>query len=150
MFAAKMKRILVPVEGMPVDEDSLRVACTQAKRDHAEVVLLYVIEVPRALPLDADLAPEVAQGELVLERLRPLCQQLGCRAQTDLIQARDAGPAIVGEATEHQVELIVMGVPYREKYGSFSVEQRALYVLEHAPCRVLLVREPLKSPVPGS
>jgi nucleotide-binding universal stress UspA family protein len=66
---------------------------------------------------------------------------------TDLLQAREAGPAIVSEAVERQAELIVLGVPYKEKFGGFTVEPRALYVLDHAPCRVLLVREPLKQTV---
>ncbi len=147
MFEAKVKRILVPVEGTSTDHDSVRIACTQTKRERSEVQLLYVIEVRRTLPIDADLGPELAQGEKVLEELQEYAQQLGCRVQTDLLQAREAGPAIVGAAVEHQAELIVMGVPYKEKFGTFVVEQRALYVLEHAPCRVVLVREPLKQAV---
>ena len=147
MFEAKVKRILVPVQGASTDHDSVRVACLQTKRERAEILLLYVIEVRRTLPIDADLGPELALGEGVLEELQHMAQPLGCRVQTGLIQAREAGPAIVGEAVEHQAELIVMGVPYKEKFGAFLVEPRALYVLQHAPCRVVLVREPLKQSV---
>jgi nucleotide-binding universal stress UspA family protein len=148
MFEAKTKRILVPVEGAPTDEESLRIACAQAKRDRSEVVILYVIEVRRALAIDADVGSELEQGERVLEELRRLAQTWGCRAQTDLLQAREAGSAIVNEAVERQVDLIAMGVPYREKFGEFKVEPRALYVLDHAQCRVCLVREPLRNPSP--
>lgn len=147
MFEAKSKRILVPIEGAPTDEESLRIACAQAKRDRAEVLLLYVIEVRRTLPIDADVAPEVEEGERVLEELQRLAQQWGCRVQTDLLQAREAGSAIVNEAVERQADLIAMGVPYKEKFGDFKVEPRALYVLDHAPCRVCLVRAPLKNAV---
>lgn len=144
MFEAKTKRILVPVEGMRTDEESLRVACAQAKRDRSEIVVLYVIEVRRTLPIDADVGKELEQGERVLDELQRLAQQWGCRVQTDLLQAREAGLAIVNEAVERQADLIAMGVPYKEKFGAFQVEPRALYVLDHAPCRVCLVREPLK------
>ncbi len=147
MFEPKMKRILVPIEGTSPDQDALRLACAQAKRDHAEVVVLYVIEVPRNLPIDADVSNELERGERVLEDLLREAQHWGCRVQTDLLQAREAGAAIVGEAVERQVDLIIMGVPYREKFGNFQTEPRALYVLERAPCRVCLVREPLKTPV---
>jgi nucleotide-binding universal stress UspA family protein len=143
MLAAKTKRILVPVEGSRTDEESLRIACAQTKRDHAEIVVLYVIEVRRALAIDAEVGAELGQGERVLEEMKQLARQLGCRVQTDLLQAREAGTAIVNEAVERQVELVVMGVPYKEKFGEFTVEPRALYVLENAPCKVLLVREPL-------
>jgi nucleotide-binding universal stress UspA family protein len=148
MFEVKTKRILVPVEGMHTDEESLRVACAQAKRDHAEIVVLYVIEVRRSMAIDADVGTELERGERVLEELQQLARQLGCRVQTDLLQAREAGSAIVNEAVERQVDLIAMGVPYREKFGGFKVEARALYVLDHAPCRVCLVREPLRNTVP--
>lgn len=148
MFEAKMKRILVPVEGAATDAESVRIASVQAKRDHAEVLILYVIEVRRALPIDAEVSTELDQGERVLEELHRLAQKLGCKAQTDLLQAREAGPAIVNIAIEQQVDLLVMGVPYHEKFGEFKVAPRALYVLEHAPCRVLLARELLK-PAPA-
>ena len=148
MFEAKAKRILVPVEGASTDQESLRLACLQAKRDRAEIVMLYVIEVRRNLPIDADVGDELERGEHVLEDLLQHAQHMGCRVQTDLLQAREAGPAIVGEAVERQIDLIAMGVPYREKFGAFQPEPRALYVLEHAPCRVCLVREPLKSTLP--
>lgn len=147
MFEAKTKRILVPVEGAKIDEESLRIACAQAKRDHAEIVLLYVIEVRRALAIDADVGTELERGEQVLEDLQRSARQLGCRVQTDLLQAREAGSAIVNEAVERQADLIVIGVPYKEKFGEFKVEARALYALDHAQCRVCLVREPLKNPV---
>lgn len=148
MVAAKTRRILVPIAGASIDEASLRVACDQAKRDHSEVTLLYVIEVRLLLPIDVELPTDLARGEKVLEELERQSKPLGCRVQTYLLQAREAGPAIVSEAIANQVDLIVLGVPYREKFGSFTVEPRALYVLEHAPCRVLLLREPLRNPSP--
>ncbi len=147
MIESKTKRILVPVEGARTDVESLRIACAQAKRDRAEILVLYVIEVRRNLPIDADVGSELEQGERVLEELQRLAQQWGCRVQTDLLQAREAGSAIVNEAVERKSDLIAMGVPYKEKFGEFKVEPRALYVLDHAPCRVCLVREPLKSTV---
>jgi nucleotide-binding universal stress UspA family protein len=147
MFEQKLKRVLVPVEGVPSDEDSVRLACSQAKRDKSDIVLLYVIEVKRNLPIDAETGEEQGKGERVLDDLEHLAQQQGIRVQTDLVQAREAGPAIVGAAVERGTDLIIMGVPYREKFGNFNVETRAIHVLENAPCRVCLVRQPLKSAV---
>ncbi len=134
---------------MPVDEDAVSIACAQAKLLRANVVILYVIQVRRSLPLDADMGGEEDQAEEILQRLQQLGQRLGCRVETDLLHARDAGPAVVGEAVQRGAELAVVGVPFKEKFGEFSVEPRAQYVLVNAPCRVLLVREPLKNPVPS-
>lgn len=138
-----LKRILVPVEGASTDNESIVLACTLAKRDKAEILLLYVIQVRRNLPIDAEMIEEVENGENVLERAQRFADKIGCRVDTDLLQAREAGAAIVNEAVEREAQLIVMGVPYRERFGEYNVEPRAQYVLEHAGCRVILTREPL-------
>jgi nucleotide-binding universal stress UspA family protein len=133
----------VPIEGKPTDEESVSLACVLGKRDKSEILLLYVIEVRRNLPLDAEMATEVGRGEEILERVQRFADKAGFRAQTDLLQAREAGSAIVSEAVEREADLVVMGVPYAEKFGEYCVEARAQFVLENAPCRVILTREPL-------
>ncbi|MCG3141033.1 MAG: hypothetical protein HDKAJFGB_02203 [Anaerolineae bacterium] len=139
----KLQRILVPVEGAETDTEGAALACALAKKDKAEVLLLYVIEVRRNLPIDAELSAEVEKGERVLAEAQRFASKIGCNVQTDLLQAREAGPAIVNEAVEREAQLIVMGVPYREQFGEYCVEPRAQFVLEHAECRVILNREPL-------
>lgn len=146
----KIKRILVPVDGAGTDEESVMLACELGKKDKAEVLLLYVIEVRRNLPIDAELAPELEKGEEVLDRVLRHAQKAGCRVSTDLLQAREAGAAIVNEAAERDAQLIVMGVPFYEKYGEYCVKPRAQYVLEHAGCRVILARQPLPAEQPVS
>ncbi len=144
---ARIRRILVPVHGDSTsDEPVLGLAGILGKRDRAEIVILYVIEVPRTLPIDADLGAEVERGEEALEKLEHVAERMGCHVETDVLQAREAGPAIVGEALERQVDVIVMAVPNTERFGAFSVETRALYVLQNAPCRVVLQRDPLNAP----
>jgi nucleotide-binding universal stress UspA family protein len=139
----KLKRILVPVEGAPTDEEAVALACALGKKDKAEVLLLYVIEVRRNLPIDAELTPEIERGEQVLDRIQRFSSKIGCQVQTDLLQAREAGAAIVNEAVERDAQLIVMGVPYHEKFGEYCVEPRAQFVLDHANCRVIVARAPL-------
>jgi nucleotide-binding universal stress UspA family protein len=144
----KIKRIVVPIEGASTDQEGVALACALAKKDKAEVVLLYVIEVRRNLPIDAEMTKEVEHGEQVLEATQRFAHKIGCNVQTDLLQAREAGPAIVNEAVEREAQLIVMGVPYHEQFGNYCVEPRAQFVLEHAQCRVILMREPLPNARP--
>lgn len=133
----------MPVEGAVTDETGVALACALSKKDKAEVLILYVIEVRRNLPIDAELSDEVEKGERVLDHVLQFAHKIGCQVQTDLLQAREAGPAIVNEAVEREVQLIVMGVPYAEQFGDYRVEPRAQFVLEHAQCRVILSREAL-------
>jgi nucleotide-binding universal stress UspA family protein len=144
----KLRRILVPVEGASTDHESIVLACSLAKRDKADILLLYVIEVRRNLPIDAELTEEIERGETVLDKVQRFADKIGCRVTTDLLQAREAGAAIVNEAVEREAQLIVMGVPYHERFGEYCVEPRAQYVLEHAGCRVILARESLPQGMP--
>jgi len=139
----QVRRILVPVNGNSTDEDIVALACGLAKRQRAEVYAMYVIEVDRRLPLDAELSAETSRGEVALERAERQARELGVSLRTELVQARDVGTAIVDEALARQVELIILGIPYRKKFGEFDLGKTAPYVLKHAPCSVWIAREPM-------
>ncbi len=138
----KFTKILAPVEGMPYDDEVLRLAAMVARQDKAALLAIYVIEIQRTLPLEAENAPQIERGELVLQHAEQVAKQNGVRADTDLLQARIAGPALVDEATERGIDLIILGVPYREPRGELLLGNTALYVMKNAPCPVWLCREP--------
>src|SRR5262245_5765573 len=125
------RRILVPVNGNPTDEDVVALACGLAKRQRIEVFAMYVIEVNRKLPLDADVPPEAQKGEDALERAVRQAEGQGVELHTELVQARDVGTAIVDEAMAQRVDLIILGMPYRRLFGEFDLGKTAPYVLKH-------------------
>ena len=133
-------RILVPVNGNPTDDEAVALACEVARRGKAAVYAIYVIEVKRTLPLDVDLPPEAAKGDTVLGRAERVADEFGVELETEILQARDVGTAIVDEALEREVDLIVMGIGYKRKFGEFDMGHTAPYVLKNAPCRVWLAR----------
>ncbi len=137
----KARRILVPVSGSATDSEAVGFACNCAKKAKAEVYAIYVIEVKRALPLDAEIQPEIERGEQVLERAERVAEGADCKIQAELLQAREVGPAIVDEAIERGVDLIVMGLSYKKRFGEFNLGRAVPYVLKHAPCRVWVLRE---------
>ena len=134
-------RILVPVKGNPTDDEAIELACAIARQGRASVHAIHVIEVNRTLPLDAELATEAAQGEQVLSHAEQVAERWTQRLETDLLQARDVGPAIVDEALERDIDLIVLGIGYKKRFGDFDLGKTAPYVLRHAPCRVWLCRQ---------
>ena len=135
-------RILVPVIGREVDKEALQLACGIAKDNKSKVDVVYVIEVKRSLPLDAELEPEIRRAEEVLAQAEDAADKEECQVETDLLQARDFGSAIVDEAMERGSDLILMGIDYRKRFGEFYLESSIAYVLKNAPCRVLLLRQP--------
>ena len=139
----KLERILVAVSGKEVDTEVVKLACDLAKKPKAKVYVVYVIEVKRSLPLDAVIESEIHRAEEVLAHAEDIASDKDYEVETDLIQGRDVGPAIVDEAMEKAVDLILMGFTYKKRFGVFNLGRVIPYVLEEAPCRVLLYREPM-------
>ena len=126
---------------MKSDDEALWLASEVTRECKGKIYVLYVIEVQRNLPLDADVDSENARGEEVLQRMEKLGQKYHCDIEAEILQARDAGPAVVQEAVDREVETIVMAVPYKSRYGVFSLGNTVPYILKNAPCPVLLWRE---------
>lgn len=137
-----LARVLVPVSGETTDAAALSLACEMARKTKARVYAIFVIEVRRVLPLDADLPPEVQKGEDVLLRAEQTAEGLDYSVETELLQAREVGAAIVDEACERGVDLIVMGLPYKRRFGEYTLGDTVPYVLKNAPCAVWICREP--------
>lgn len=136
-----LRSILVPVDGSDAADYALAAACDVAKRAKARVYALHVIEVPRSLALDAEMMVEVQRGDAILERAEQIAGEFGLKVEGDLVQARQAGHAVVDEATERGVDAIVIGVAYHRPYGRFALGGLASYLLEHAPCQVWVIRD---------
>ena len=136
-----VEKILVPVHGNSCDDNALRLASQIAKGTKAKVYALCVIQVKRELPLDAEISDETSRAEQVLHNLETLGKELKCPVEAMLLQARDVGPAIVQEAVEREVDLIVMQMPYKKRFGSFTLGDTVPFILKNAPCQVLVCRE---------
>ena len=139
----KLNRILVATSGDTADEEAVKLACDLAKKSKAAVYVVHIIEVNRSLPLDAVVESDIERAEEILTNAEDIAADNDYEVETDLIQAREAGPAIVDEAMEREVDLILIGVTYKKRFGVFSLGRAIPHVLEEAPCRVLLFRDPV-------
>jgi nucleotide-binding universal stress UspA family protein len=134
----EFNKILVPVSGTKADDEAVRLACRLARKTKGKIWAVYVITVKRALPLDAELNDETSHGEEILDRAASIAEEQEYELETDLLQAREAGPTIIDEAIEHEADLILMGVEYKRSFGQFSLGSVIPYVLRNAPGRVIL------------
>ncbi len=137
----ELHKILVPVIGTEADEEAIGLACRLAKKDKGKILAVYVITVKRSLPLDAEIESEIKKAEGVLDHAEGIADEQDYEVETDILQAREAGPAIVDEAVERDIDLILMGVTYKRRFGQFSLVSVVPYVLKNAPCRVILYHE---------
>ena len=134
-------KILVPVIGTEADDEAVRLACRLTKRNKGKIWAVYVVTVKRTLPLDAEIEPEIKKAEDILDHAESIAEEQDYELETDLLQAREAGPTIVDEAAARQVDLILMGVEYKRRFGQFSLGSVVPYVLKNAPCRVILYHQ---------
>ena len=144
-----LSRVLVPVNGSALDDDVVSLACDLVDHKKGTVWVLYVIEVARRLPLDAEVAVETARGEQVLQHLEELGRSRKCKLDGEILQARNAGPAIVQEAIDRDAELLIAATDYQERYGSPTLGELVPYLLKRSPCRVLVYRGEQPAQVPA-
>jgi len=137
----KFERILVPVTGTQADEEAIKLACRLAKQDKSDVYAVYIITMGRGLPLDAEIEPKIQKAEDILNHIEDIARERSSRITTDVLQAREAGSAIIDEAIERGVDLILMGVAYKRRFGEFSLGEVVPYVLKNATCRVILYHQ---------
>jgi nucleotide-binding universal stress UspA family protein len=117
----------------------VRMACFMARHGKGRVFVVHVMEVPRNLPLDAQL--QDVEVERILDRAIEAAEEVNYDVEAEVVQARDAGPGIVDEARDRDCSLIIMGLVPRYRFGRFDMGRTVPYVLEHATSRVFVVRE---------
>ena len=167
------RSILVPVFGTKLDDDIVatagRLAAAEQEAgdgvdDDARVDLVYVIEVPLTLPLDAELPPEIeAEAWHALARAKEVGDEYeDVEVKAEVIRARGVGPGIVEAARRKESEAIVIGgePPSKIRGGATlggigaakpdEIGAATEYVLKKAPCRVLLTAPPEMPPEPGA
>jgi len=162
------RNILVPVFGSKFDDDIVatagRLAAAEQEDERGEentqLDLVYVIEVPLTLPLDAELPSEIeADAERALKRASDVGDEYeDVNVTTEVVRARGVGPGIVEAARRYGSEAIVIGgePPTKIKGGArlggigaakpAEIGAATEYVLKKAPCRVLLTAPPESAP----
>ncbi len=161
---AQYGSILVPIFGTPLDDDIVQTAGRLATEEADDDVLegatatieaLWVFEVPMALPIDARLPEaQLERARAALRRAKAVGEEYeGVEVATATVRARRAGQAIVEEARRRGVELIVLAAeePSRIRGGAVLGGRTGLenfvgdvtkYVVNKAPCRVILTAPP--------
>lgn len=134
------RRIAVPVRGDTVDQEALVAACRLARPAKADILVITVLEVARNLPLSASLGDELGRAEEVLATMERVAAQLDAKVQTTVLQAREAGPAIVDEARRWEADLMVVGLGTKPRFGEFTLGRTGTDLLAHVHCRLILLR----------
>ncbi len=135
---------MLALNGGPGDQRIVRLACELARATRAELIAVHVVEIDWTLPIDADVAGRSEEAQRVLDLAEAEAEHDRHAIEPVLLQARDVGAAIVDEASERDADLLILGLPYRKRFGGdFAIGRTIPYVLKNAPCAVWVVRDPM-------
>lgn len=138
------RRAVVALNGGLSDARIVRLVADEARHSKAEVIAIHVVEIDWTLPLDADIAGRSEEVQRVLDTAESVAEEYRVMLEPVLLQARDVGAAIVDETTERDADLLVVGLPYRKRFGGeFAIGRTIPYILQNAPCVVWVVRDPI-------
>jgi nucleotide-binding universal stress UspA family protein len=142
--APVFRRAVLALNGGPSDARIVRLVAEHARHNKAELIAVHVVEIDWTLPLDADIAGRSEEVQRVLDVAESVAEDYKITLEPVLLQARDVGAAIVDEATERGADLLVVGLPYRKRFGGeFAIGRTIPYILQNAPSAVWVVRDPM-------
>ena len=137
------RRAVIALNGGTSDARIVRLVVGLAPKG-AELIAVHVVEIDWTLPLDADIAGRSEDVQHVLDSAEAIAEERKMVLEPVLLQARDVGAAIVDETTERGADLLVVGLPYRKRFGGeFAIGRTVPYILQNAPCAVWVVRDPI-------
>lgn len=138
------RRAVIALAGGPGDARIVQLVAELARPIKAEIAAVHVVEVAWSQPLDADVAGRSEAAQQILDQAEGTAEHAKVRLEPVLLQAREVGAALVDEAVERAADLLVLGLPYRKRFGGdFAIGRTIPYVLKNAPCAVWVVREPI-------
>jgi nucleotide-binding universal stress UspA family protein len=141
-----MKRILVGLDGSPRAAEVLAVAVGVGRAQGARLVLLRSVGLPAEVPQDFWKTTEQPLIDVLKARAEQYLREEVAKVPTEVLGGFEVGigapwQAICDAARTLQADLVVIG-----SHGYSGIDRllgtTAAKVVNHAPCSVLVVREP--------
>lgn len=146
----KIEKILVPVDGSDNSKKALEFGADLARRYHAKLHLLHVVQPlvaddvfalgAVAVPVNASLEELEEAGKKVLEAAGDVAAEVGLEGVVSELCHGDPGREIVRYAEEQGVDTIVMGTRGLGNFAGLMVGSVSHKVNHHAPCTCITVR----------
>jgi anti-anti-sigma regulatory factor/nucleotide-binding universal stress UspA family protein len=140
LATAGRSAILVPLLGPGDAEIAVPLACRLAPRERALIHLLYVVPVPRALPLGAPLGELECVIEAELARAETIVRQRNIPVYRHIEQTRLLSDAILNGARRLCAPVIVLGLRDLGEEDESGREETVLTLLRQATCEVVIAR----------
>jgi nucleotide-binding universal stress UspA family protein len=132
------RRILVPAKGTSYSDRAVELACRLGQEQAADIVLVYVIEVPLSLPLNTPLGRDEAAARDALERGSQIVKLHGLKPEPMTRRDRDVAHGVLGAANNQAVDLVVLGVNPRRIAAGDSMGKSIETILKKSGIEVIV------------
>ena len=141
--------IMVPILGMAPPENAIHQACRLASERGANLYMVYILEVPRALALTAPLGEQEQVAEELLEKAEELFRKEDFSVSRFIRRGRDYGPTLIEAAQHLKADVMFLELP---PDGQGPNPGRLVEtLLSRRPCQIVIsTPPPSSSPNPGS
>lgn len=113
-----ISRILVPTRGTEHDARAAELACRLGQEQKSQIIIIYVMEVPLTLSLNARMPEEEQRAEESVQRGAEIVKVHNLEAITRIERDRDAGRGILRAAGDLDADLVVIGMnPERSHFA---------------------------------
>ncbi|MGM0169778.1 hypothetical protein IGI39_004790 [Enterococcus sp. AZ135] len=138
----KYNKVLVAIDGSEQSEKALKEAIDAAKRNEAFLTVITV-SATNTFVADAHMVAHVLeQAEISSKTILKNAEEIISDAVVYEVKVLVGNPkaAIVEYAKEEKADLIIMGATGKGAFSRLLLGSTTAYVVNHAPCNVLVVR----------
>lgn len=137
----KLEKLLLSTDGSQYSEGAIREAIIFASKCSSKIYACMVLETnPEYETIGSNVfEKEEEEATAHLESIKARATKEGVRCETIFHESIKASEAIVDEATEKRVDMIVIGRHGRKGLSKALMGEVAAKVIAHSPCKVLVV-----------
>ncbi len=137
----KLEKILLATDQSTYSEGAIREAIKFASKCSSRIYATMTIETnPEYETIGSNVfEKEEAEARAYLDSIKARAEKDGVACETMLHESMDASEAIVTEATEKKVDMIVIGRRGYKGLAKALMGEVAAKVIAHAPCKVMVV-----------
>ena len=119
-------------------EHMMALAVRLAQRERANLLAVYIIEVPLTLPPDAVMEKEHRDALDVLATAEAIARKKSIEIRTEIVNARSVGQGVLNIAKQYDAHLIVLGAYTEGRYAGAPLGRAIETIATNAPCDVLI------------
>ncbi len=133
----KPKRILIGLKLLDHAAELTDIGCRLGARG-ASLLLVHVIELPDPTQLNADVPELEAKAEKILRTAERVARRSQMKVSRLILRAHDAGPALLDEMKERNIEMAVISQHHQSKLGEMLLGSTGQRLARNAPCHLLV------------